>query len=154
MLFRSNLKFIADALGSKGITSREVIRSYFLNEFYKDHVKMYQKKPIYWLFDSGKKNGFKALVYLHRYQSDLLAKMRVDYVHQQQERYRSQIEHTQILIDQAESSKEKINATNQYSKLIEQERELKGYEEKLKHMADMRIEIDLDDGVKIGRAHV
>lgn len=147
-----NLKFIADALGAKGITSREVIRNYFLNEFYKDHVKMYQKKPIYWLFDSGKKNGFKALVYLHRYQNDLLAKMRVDYVHQQQERYRSQIEHTQILIDQAESSKEKINATNQYSKLIEQERELKGYEEKLKHMADMRIEIDLDDGVTVNYA--
>ena len=147
-----NLKFIADALGSRGITSREVIRNYFLNDFYKDHVKMYQKKPIYWLFDSGKKNGFKALVYLHRYQSDLLAKMRVDYVHQQQERYRSQIEHTQILIDQAESSKEKINATNQYSKLIDQERELKGYEEKLKHMADMRIEIDLDDGVTVNYA--
>lgn len=148
----ANLKFIADSLGSKGITSREVIRSYFLNEFYKDHVKMYQKKPIYWLFDSGKKNGFKALVYLHRYQSDLLAKMRVDYVHQQQERYRSLIEHTQQMIQQAEGSKEKVSATNQLTKLIEQERELKGYEEKLKHLSDQRIEIDLDDGVSVNYA--
>jgi type II restriction/modification system DNA methylase subunit YeeA len=148
----ANLKFIADALGSKGITSREVIRSYFLNEFYKDHLKVYQKKPIYWLFDSGKKNGFKALVYLHRYQSDLLAKMRVDYVHQQQERYRSLIEHTQQMIQQAEGSKEKVSATNQLSKLIEQERELKGYEEKLKHLSDQRIEIDLDDGVSVNYA--
>ena len=148
----ANLKFIAEALGTRGTTSREVIRNYFLNDFYKDHVKMYQKKPIYWLFDSGKKNGFKALVYLHRYQSDLLAKMRVDYVHQQQERYRNQIMHTQRLITQAESSKEKLSATNVLNKLIEQERELKLYEEKLKHLADQRIELDLDDGVTVNYA--
>ena len=83
-----NLKFVADALGGKG-TPREVIRSYFLNDFYADHLKTYQKRPIYWLFDSGKKNGFKALCYMHRYQRDLLARLRTDYVHEQQERYRT-----------------------------------------------------------------
>jgi type II restriction/modification system DNA methylase subunit YeeA len=84
-----NLKFIVDALGARG-TPREAVRAYFLNEFYKDHCKIYQKRPIYWLFDSGRKNGFKALVYLHRYSKDLLARMRTDYVHEQQERYRTQ----------------------------------------------------------------
>ena len=87
-----NLKFIADALGGKG-APKEVIRSYFLNDFFADHCKTYQKRPIYWLFDSGKKNGFKALIYLHRYQRDLLARMRTDYVHEQQERYRTQLSH-------------------------------------------------------------
>lgn len=87
-----NLKFIADALGGKG-TPREVIRTYFLNDFYKDHCKIYQKRPIYWMFNSGKKNGFKALIYLHRYSRDLLAKLRTDYVHEQQERYRTQLSH-------------------------------------------------------------
>ncbi len=95
-----NLKFIADALGGKG-TPREVIRSYFLNDFYADHLKSYQKRPIYWLFDSGKKNGFKALIYMHRYQSDLLARMRTDYVHEQQERYRTQLTHLADAIEHA-----------------------------------------------------
>ena len=85
-----NLAFIAEALGGKG-TSREVIRTYFLKDFHKDHCQTYKKRPIYWLFDSGKKNGFKCLVYMHRYQPDLLARIRTDYVHEQQERYRAQI---------------------------------------------------------------
>lgn len=85
-----NLAFIAEALGGKG-TSREVIRTYFLKDFFKDHCQTYKKRPIYWLFDSGKKNGFKCLVYMHRYQPDLLARIRTDYVHEQQERYRAQI---------------------------------------------------------------
>ena len=80
-----NLRFIADALGGKG-TARETIRKYFLNDFYPDHLKIYQKRPIYWLFSSGKKNGFKALIYMHRYQPDLLALMRTDYVNDQQDR--------------------------------------------------------------------
>ena len=104
-----NLKFIASALGGKG-TAREVIRAYFLNDFYADHLKIYQKRPIYWLFDSGKKNGFKALTYMHRYQPDLLARMRTDYVHEQQERYRTQMEAVEEAIAGASPS-EKVKLT-------------------------------------------
>ena len=141
-----NLKFIADALGGKG-TSREVIRNYFLNGFYADHLKIYQKRPIYWLFDSGKKNGFKALIYMHRYQSDLLAKMRTDYVHEQQERYRTQLAHLSDAIDHASAS-ERVKLTKQQKKIQEQALEIQKYEEKIHHLADQNISIDLDDGVK------
>ena len=141
-----NLKFIADALGGKG-TSREVIRNYFINGFYADHLKIYQKRPIYWLFDSGKKNGFKALVYMHRYQSDLLARMRTDYVHEQQERYRTQLAHLADAIDHAGAA-ERVKLTKQQKKLQEQSLEIQKYEEKIHHLADQNIQIDLDDGVK------
>ena len=77
-----NLQFIADGLDGNGLP-RDVIRNYFINDFYSDHIKIYQKRPIYWLFDSGKKNGFKCLIYLHRYQSDTIARIRTDYVHEQ-----------------------------------------------------------------------
>ena len=141
-----NLKFIADALGGKG-TPREVIRSYFLNDFYADHCKTYQKRPIYWLFDSGKKNGFKALIYMHRYQSDLLARMRTDYVHEQQERYRTQLAHIADALEHASGS-ERVKLTKQQNKLQEQALEIQKYEEKIHHLADQNISIDLDDGVK------
>lgn len=141
-----NLKFVADALGGKG-TPREVIRSYFLNDFYADHLKTYQKRPIYWLFDSGKKNGFKALCYMHRYQRDLLARLRTDYVHEQQERYRTQLAQLGDAIDHASAS-ERVKLTKQQKKLLEQADELQKYEEKVHHLADRNIEIDLDDGVK------
>lgn len=140
-----NLKFIADVLGGKG-TPREVIRSYFINDFYADHLKVYQKRPIYWLFDSGKKNGFKALIYMHRYQSDLLARMRTDYVHEQQERYRTQLMHIADAIDHASAS-ERVKLTKQQKKLQEQSLEIQKYEEKIHHLADQNIQIDLDDGV-------
>lgn len=141
-----NLKFVADALGGKG-TPREVIRSYFLNDFYADHLKTYQKRPIYWLFDSGKKNGFKALCYMHRYQRDLLARLRTDYVHEQQERYRTQLIQLGDAIDHASAS-ERVRLTKQQKKFQEQAAELQKYEEKVHHLADQNIEIDLDDGVK------
>lgn len=141
-----NLKFVADALGGKG-TPREVIRSYFLNDFYADHLKTYQKRPIYWLFDSGKKNGFKALCYMHRYQRDLLARLRTDYVHEQQERYRTQLTQLGDAIDHASAS-ERVRLTKQQKKFQEQAAELQKYEEKVHHLADQNIEIDLDDGVK------
>ena len=141
-----NLKFVADALGGKG-TPREVIRSYFLNDFYADHLKTYQKRPIYWLFDSGKKNGFKALIYMHRYQSDLLARMRTDYVHEQQERYRTQLTHLADAIEHAGAA-ERVKLTKQQKKLQEQALEIQKYEEKIHHLADQNIQIDLDDGVK------
>lgn len=141
-----NLTFIADALGGKG-SPREIIRNYFLNDFFKDHCKTYQKRPIYWLFDSGKKNGFKALIYMHRYQSDLLARMRTDYVHEQQERYRTQLAHITDELEHASGS-ERVKLTKQQKKLQDQSLEIQKYEEKIHHLADQNISIDLDDGVK------
>lgn len=145
-----NLKFISDALGGKG-APREIIRSYFINDFFADHCKTYQKRPIYWLFDSGKKNGFKALIYLHRYQRDLLARMRTDYVHEQQERYRTQLSHLADALEHA-SGADKVRLTKQQKKLQDQSRELQTYEEKIHHLADQNIELHLDDGVKYNYA--
>ncbi|NLN66020.1 MAG: BREX-1 system adenine-specific DNA-methyltransferase PglX [Clostridiaceae bacterium] len=141
-----NLQFIADALRGKG-TSREVIRNYFINDFYADHCKTYQKHPIYWLFDSGKKNGFKALIYLHRYQPDTIARMRTDYVHEQQARYRTAIETLQQRIRKA-STDEHVKLNQQLIKLQDQAEELRVYEEKIHHLADQMLHIDLDEGVK------
>lgn len=145
-----NLKFIADALGGKG-TPRDVIRSYFLNDFYADHCKAYQKRPIYWLFDSGKKNGFKALIYMHRYQPDTIARIRTDYVHEQQSRYRTAIADLESHIASA-STAERVKLNKQLKKLQEQDTELRTYEEKIHHLADQMISIDLDDGVKVNYA--
>ena len=142
-----NLKFIADALEEKGSTSREVIRNYFLNSFYKDHLKTYQKRPIYWLFDSGKKNGFKCLVYIHRYQPDMIARIRTDYVHEQQARYRTAISGLERQINGASTS-ERVRLNKQLTKIRDQAEETRLYEEKIHHLADQMISIDLDDGVK------
>lgn len=151
-----NLKFIADALGGKG-TPREVLRNYFLNDFFKDHCNTYQvtgsgKRPIYWLFDSGKKNGFKALVYIHRYTPDLIARMRTGYIHPQQARYRTQIELLQEQIDMAGSTSEKVKLSKQLKKINEQLLELNKYEEIVHHWADKMEPMDLDDGVKVNYA--
>ena len=143
---QENLKFIADALGGKG-HPKEVIRNYFLNKFYKEHCKTYQKRPIYWLFDSGKKNGFKCLVYMHRYQPDTVARIRTDYVHEQQARYYTIIEDLEARIKVADTS-EKIKLKNQLKVIKNQDKEIKTYEEKIHHLADQMISIDLDDGVK------
>ena len=141
-----NLKFIADALGGKG-QPKEVIRNYFLNDFYKDHCKIYQKRPIYWLFDSGKKNGFKALIYMHRYQPDTIARIRTDYVHEQQARYRTAIADLEQRIANA-STGERVKLNRKLTTLQAQEAEIRTYEEKIHHLADQMISIDLDDGVK------
>jgi hypothetical protein len=119
----------------------------FLNGFYKNHVTVYQKRPIYWLFDSGKKHGFKALVYLHRISRDLLAKLRTDYVHEQQERYRTQLAHIATELGTATDS-ERARLLKQQNKLSEQLKKITIFEEKVHHLADKNIEIDLDDGVK------
>lgn len=141
-----NLKFIADALGGKG-TPQEVIRSYFLNDFYADHCKIYQKRPIYWLFDSGKKNGFKCLIYLHRYRPDTIARIRTDYVHELQSRYRTAIEDlTNRLATAAPAERARLN--KQLTRRKDQAAELHTYEKKIHHLADQMIAIDLDDGVK------
>lgn len=145
-----NLKFISDALGGKG-SPREVIRNYFLNDFYKDHLKVYQKRPIYWLFDSGKKNGFKALVYMHRYQPDTIARVRTDYVHEMQSRYRTAIADVEQRLNDASTS-ERVKLTKRLNALQAQADELRQYEEKIHHLADQMIAIDLDDGVKVNYA--
>ncbi|RGL68384.1 hypothetical protein [Collinsella sp. TF05-9AC] len=145
-----NLAFIAEALGGKG-TSREAIRTYFLKDFFKDHCQTYKKRPIYWLFDSGKKNGFKCLVYMHRYQPDLLARIRIDYVHEQLERYRAQIGYANDALVSAERG-ERVRLDKRIKKLNDQLKETIAYEEKLHHLADQMIKIDLDDGVKVNYA--
>lgn len=151
-----NLSFIANALGGKG-APRDVLRNYFLNDFFKDHCNTYQvtgsgKRPIYWLFDSGKKNGFKALVYIHRYAPDLIARMRTGYVHPQQARYRTQIELLQSQIDDASSTSERVKLSKQLKKINEQLLELNKYEEVVHHWADKMEPMDLDDGVKANYA--
>ena len=145
-----NLKFIADALGGRG-QPRSVIRSYFLNDFYADHCRTYQKRPIYWLFDSGKKNGFKALIYMHRYAPDTIARIRTDYVHEQQSRYHTAIADLENRAAVA-SAGERVKLGKQLKKLKDQDEELRLYEEKIHHLADQMISIDLDDGVKVNYA--
>ncbi len=142
-----NLRFVANALGGKG-QPKEVIRNYFLNDFYTDHCKIYQKRPIYWLFDSGKKNGFKCLIYMHRYQPDTIARIRTDYVHEQQARYRTAIEDLEKQVAAATSTSERVKLTKQLNKVQAQDTELHQYEEKVHALADQMIKIDLDDGVK------
>ena len=152
----ANLKFIADALNGKG-TPRKVIRQYFLNDFFKDHCNTYQvtgsgKRPIYWLFDSGKKNGFKALVYIHRYKPDLIARMRTQYIHEQQVRYRNQIEMLENQINGGISTSERVRLNKKLKTLKEQDEELRKYEERIHHWADKMEPMDLDDGVKANYA--
>ena len=141
-----NLQFIANALGGKS-HSRAVIRNYFIKDFYKDHVKLYKKRPIYWLFDSGKKNGFKCLIYMHRYSKDTIARIRTDYIHEQQSRYRTAMADLENRINDSEGA-EKIKLEKQRAIIKEKSTELLSYEEKIHSLADQMIDIDLDDGVK------
>jgi hypothetical protein len=144
--FENNLSFVADAIGGKG-SPREVIGSYFLNEFYQDHLKVYQKRPIYWLFDAGKKNSFKAFVYIHRYSSDTLATLRTDYILPLLDRYNSRIDFlTKELVTL--SGNEASKTTKELERLKGQFQELSEYEPKVHHLADQHIELNLDDGVK------
>ncbi len=144
-----NLKFIASALyPTGGGSARELIRQYFLNDFYKDHLKVYQKRPIYWLFDAGKKNSFKCLIYLHRYRPDTVARVRTDYVHEMQARYRTAMDDLAHRVDAASGS-ERVRLQKQLAKIQGQEEELRKYEEKIHHYADMMLPLDLDDGVKV-----
>ncbi len=149
-----NLDFIASALSNKGSTSREIIRNYFVNDFFKDHCTTYSvtgsgKRPIYWLFDSGKQNGFKALIYLHRYNANTIGNLRVDYLHRMQRVYESEIKRMQDMIDHSTNSREVGAATKRREKLQKQLKECRDYDEKIGHLALSRIELDLDDGVKV-----
>ena len=150
----ANLDYIAKALGNKGSTSREIIRNYFLNDFFKDHCQTYSvtgsgKRPIYWLFDSGKQNGFKALVYLHRYTPDTIGNLRIDYLHKMQRVYESEINRMQDMMDHSENAREVAAASKRKDKLAKQLKECREYDEKISHLALSRIELDLDDGVKV-----
>lgn len=144
-----NLDFIAKALGNRGNSSREIIRNYFLKDFFKDHCKIYKKRPIYWLFDSGRANGFKALIYLHRYNADTIGNLRIDYLHRMQRVYESEIARMQETIDNSNNGREVTAATKRKEKLLKQLKETKEYDEKIAHLALARIDIDLDDGVKV-----
>lgn len=144
-----NLNFIANALGNKGNSSREIIRNYFIKDFFKDHCKTYQKKPIYWLFDSGKESGFKALVYMHRYDENTIGNLRIDYLHRMQRIYENEIARMQDTIENSKDSREVTVATKRKEKLIKQLKETKEYDEKIAHLALARTAIDLDDGVKV-----
>ena len=150
----ANLDYIAKALGNKGSTSREIIRNYFLNDFFKDHCQTYSvtgsgKRPIYWLFDSGKQNGFKALVYLHRYTPDTIGNLRIDYLHKMQRVYESEINRMQDMMDHSGNAREVAAASKRKDKLAKQLKECREYDEKVSHLALSRIELDLDDGVKV-----
>ena len=144
-----NLDFIAKALSNKGNTSREIIRNYFLTDFIKDHIKTYQKRPIYWMFDSGKQNGFKALVYMHRWNADTTGNVRVEYLHRIQRVYESEINRMQDTIDNSSAAREISAAQKRKDKLAKQLKESKDYDAKIAHLALSRIDIDLDDGVKV-----
>ena len=149
-----NLNFIAKALDNKGSTSREIIRNYFVNDFFKDHCQTYSvtgsgKRPIYWMFDSGKQNGFKALVYLHRYTPDTIGTLRVDYLHKMQRVYESEINRMQDMMDHTTNAREAAAASKRKDKLTKQLKECRDYDEKISHLALSRIDLDLDDGVKV-----
>lgn len=144
-----NLQFIADALGNKGDTSREVIRNYFLSDFFKDHEKTYQKRPIYWLFDSGKQNGFKALVYMHRWNADTIGNVRAEYLERMQKKLDSEQERMDAIIEGSSLARDITRAQKQKEKLRKQAKECADYAQKLSHLANYRLDIDLDDGVKV-----
>ena len=149
-----NLDFIAKSLGNKGNSSREIIRNYFMNDFFKDHCQTYSvtgsgKRPIYWLFESGKQNGFKALIYLHRYNADTIGNLGIDYLHRMQRIYESEIGRMQDSIEHSTNAREVAAATKRKEKLQKQLKECKEYDEKIAHLALSRIELDLDDGVKV-----
>ena len=144
-----NLDFIATALGGKGSSSREVIRNYFLKDFFKNHCQIYQKRPIYWLFDSGKQNGFKALIYMHRYDENTIGNLRIDYLHRMQRILENEIARMQDTIENSNDAREVTAAIKRKDKLIKQQQETKEYDEKIAHLALARTSIDLDDGVKV-----
>lgn len=148
-----NMDYIAEVLGKKNLeTSEDTIRRYFNEEFFNDHCKIYQKRPIYWLFDSGKNNGFKCLIYMHRYNDNLVAKMRLDYLHRIQTTYEKLISDVNYklttdlsLADKKEAQKRLSDLTNKYNETI-------AYDERIAHLANQRINIDLDDGVIVNYA--
>ena len=150
-----NLQFIADAISVKGDDPREAIRRYFLNDFFKDHCKTYAgKKPIYWLFDSGKQNGFKALVYMHRWDENTIATVRTRYVAKVQEKYENELRSMDLQMEHLTDPRQKASLQKRKEKIIKQVAEIRKYDELIGHMALEYIDIDLDDGVKVNHEKV
>ena len=142
-----NLDFLASGLNNKGNSTREKIRNYYLNDFYGDHCKKYSKRPIYWLFDSGKSNGFKALVYLFRHDENTIGNLRVDYLHRLERIYESEISRMDDLISHSTSNREVSVAARRKEKLQKQIKECKEYDEKISHLALSRRTLDFNDGI-------
>ena len=141
-----NLKFISQALSNKNDAPKDIIREYFLKSFYDDHLKRYKKRPIYWLYDAGKKNGFKALIYMHRYNEQTTAKVRIGYLHELQKHYERR---ASFLKDEIESNNNRKKAEQELKKIKSQLDECKQFDEKMNHLSSEYISIDLDDGVKV-----
>lgn len=146
-----NLEFITEVLGKKaGESHEEVLRNYFIKDFYVDHCQRYQKRPIYWMLHSGKKNGFSALIYLHRYEANTIARVRSDYLLPYQDFMEQQEAHySKVASDEISTPKEKKDAQKKVKELHDILKELKDYANKVKHIAEQRISLDLDDGVKV-----
>ncbi len=146
-----NLEFITEILGKKaGESHEEVLRNYFIKDFYTDHCQRYQKRPIYWMLHSGKKNGFSALIYLHRYEENTIARVRSDYLLPYQDFMEQQEAHySKIASDEVSTPTEKKDAQKKVKELHDILKELKDYANKVKHIAEQRISLDLDDGVKV-----
>ncbi|MBC2398730.1 BREX-1 system adenine-specific DNA-methyltransferase PglX [Clostridium tetanomorphum] len=146
-----NLDFIADSIGRKpSETARQAIRRYFIKDFYKDHLKVYQKRPIYWMFESGKNDGFKALIYMHRYNEQTVARVRTDYLHALQRKYEAEIQRQQLIADSEEyTAKDRTAAKKKIDRISKQIEECREYDQVVAHLANEKISIDLDDGVKV-----
>lgn len=149
-----NLDFIADSIGRKASeTARQAIRRYFIKDFYKDHLKVYQKRPIYWMFESGKNNGFKCLIYMHRYNDQTIAKVRTDYLHILQRKYEAEINRLQLVQDSEEyTAKDRTEAKKKIDRISKQIEECREYDGVVAYLANEKISIDLDDGVKVNYA--
>lgn len=149
-----NLDFIADSIGRKSSeTSRQAIRRYFIKDFYKEHLKVYQKRPIYWMFESGKNDGFKCLVYMHRYNEQTVAKVRTDYLHTLQRKYEAEINRLHLVVDSEEyTAKDRTAAKKKIDRISKQIEECREYDQVVAHLANEKISIDLDDGVKVNYA--
>lgn len=146
--YRENIDFIAEALGKNTNESSEETLNRYLNEgFYADHVKMYQKRPIYWMFSSGKNDAFKCLIYLHRYNEDTLARINSKYFLNESARINAEVEDVRIQLETAEG-RDKLRLDKLYKVLIARQKEMIEYGQVLDHMANQYINLDLDDGVK------
>lgn len=146
--FETNLEFLTDALGTRGATPKEKLRNYFLKNFYKDHCKTYQKRPIYWLFDSGKENGFKAFVYIHRWTKDTEGRVLL-YLHKVQSKYETELRAIDMNLENLSDKRRAARLEKRKDHLQKQLAEIKDYDEILDHMANEQLTMDLDDGVKV-----
>ncbi|WP_345719392.1 DNA methyltransferase [Lactiplantibacillus pentosus] len=146
---QENMDYIARIIGKKADNSEQAIRKYFVDDFFKDHKKGYQKRPIYWEFSSGKQDGFKALMYLHRYDEGELAMIRTDYLYPLQSRYEERIERLEQWVQDESVAKTKKQLEKNLKHVTQQLKELKQYDPILRHVADERIKLDLDDGVLV-----